>query len=58
MNERWRIEAEITFDVKEGENEQQALDRVKSALNGMLVKEREINHYHILKLPHTCYEFD
>ena len=58
MNKRWRIEAEITFDPKEEENEHQALDRVKEALNRMLDKEPEINHYHILKRPHTCYEFD
>ena len=58
MGERWRIELEVTFDPKPDETNHEALERVKSALNRMLTAEPEINHFHILKLPHTCYEFD
>ncbi len=62
MNERWRIEVEITYNpitLSETEETQtQALSRVKDVLNRMLEKEVEISHYHILKSPHICYEFD
>ena len=55
---RWRIELEITFDPKQNEANHRALERVKVILNKMLNREPEINHFHILKSPHSCYESD
>jgi hypothetical protein len=65
MNERWRIVIELTFDPKDGDkafNNEYAgwgaeLDRAKERLNKFLDAE-PFKHYHILKLPHKCVEFD
>ena len=61
MTERWRVEVEITYNpITVGnteESQSQATSRVKSVLSRMLDGE-EISHYHILKLPEKCVEFD
>lgn len=56
--ERWKIELEITFGMQEDETNYSALDRIKKILNRMLKQEAQLNHYHILKQPQTCWEFD
>ena len=62
MNERWRIEVELTFNpITFGmteESETQAMYRIKPVLNRMLEREVQISHYHILKHPEKCVEFD
>jgi len=62
MTKRWRIIIELTFNpiTLSGteETKEQALNRVKPALNRILENEVEISHYHILKQPEKCVEFD
>ena len=62
MNKRWRVEVEITYNsITVGlveESKSQALGRVKCVLDRMLDSEVEISHYHILRQPEKCVEFD
>lgn len=60
--ERWKVEVEITFNpltvACTEETKSQAWNRVRNVLNRMLEKEAEISHYHFLKQPEKCVEFD
>jgi hypothetical protein len=62
MTERWRIIVELTFNPitisGTEESRMQALYRIKPSLNRLLEKEVEISHYHIMKQPEKCIEFD
>jgi len=51
---RWQIVAELTTDIKDGENEHEALDRVKKALEQIRGDGKELAHYHILQPIKVC----
>ena len=60
--ERWRIIVELTYDTQDGDADHGAgpgpeLDRAKESLQTLL-NGSPFQHYHILQLPHRCFEFD
>lgn len=57
MPNRWQLIFEITLDIKDGDNKNVVLDKVKLAME-KLITDKDIAHYHVLQQPKVVFEFD
>ena len=58
MKERWQLMVELTLDIQENENPDQALERARKGLNKVQGTGKEFAHYHIMQPPKQVVELD